>query len=228
MKQIDKLQEIYLRLSTHLQEERLERFASVVKDRTDYLHVVVEDIQYERNAGALIRTCDCFGVQQFSVIEQKFSEKVANKISRGSDKWVDVHVYDNSILENTRVCIEDLKAKGYHVVATTPHQGATLLQDFKVTKPTAFLFGTEVLGLSETALEMADESLEIPMFGFAESFNISVTAALVLNQTVHQLRKSNLPWKISPERTLELQIDWIIASLGDWGPGIYERILSDL
>ncbi|TXC76081.1 TrmH family RNA methyltransferase [Luteibaculum oceani] len=220
-------QAIISALREHITEERAARIHEVIQLRTKFVRVAVEDIQQDRNAGAVIRSCDCFGIQRVSVIENKYNAKVANSISKGSDKWVDVDRFDSDEEDNTVACIKHLKSEGFHVVATSPHNHTVELPDFEITKPTAFLFGTEIHGLSETALNLADERLRIPIYGFTESFNISVSAALVLQQSVAKLHRSKLPWQLSEEEKLDLEIKWITSSIGKTGKGILKKILDE-
>lgn len=213
MNQLSKSQLIEA-LRTHVTEERAARIHELSHLRTNYVQMAIEDVQQDRNAGALIRTCDCFGVQQISVIEKRYNSTVANSISKGSDKWITVNRFDKPDTDNTVACLEHLKSKGFSIVATSPHQPTVTLPDFEITQPTVFLFGTETEGLSDTALEMADERLRIPIHGFTESFNISVSAALVLQSSISKLHKSELPWRLSEEERVDLEINWLLKSSG--------------
>ena len=106
--------------------------------------------------------------------------------------------------------IKSLKKKGYKIVATTPHINDQELPDFDVTAgKTALVFGTELQGISEIIMNEADEFLKIPMFGFTESFNISVSAAIVMHYLSDKLRNSTVKWKLSEEEKTEVKIQWI-------------------
>ena len=115
-----------------------------------------------------------------------------------------------------RDCIDDLKAKGYQIIATTPHENDCELEDFDISKPSAFFFGTEKYGLSEEVLNQADGYLKIPMVGFTESLNISVSAAIILQHVSTRLRRSAIPWKLSEAEMLEKRIDWARKSIKDF------------
>lgn len=216
-------QEIIAKLEHHIMPARIARIKEVAQERTRFLRVIVEDVKQDRNAGALIRTSDCFGVQEVMVIENRYRHLVAKSISKGSDKWVDVEKFDTPNTNNTRQCIAKAKEDGYHIVAATPHNASVELPDFKIDKPTAFIFGTEIEGLSEDALALADERLRIPIYGFTESFNISVSAALILQHSVSYLRKNNLPWALSDTERTALIKNWLLASLGNRADGILDR-----
>ena len=131
----------------------------------------------------------------------------------GSSKWVDLKRY-NSKDENTLDTINSLKKEGYRIVATTPHTNDILLPDFDLTKgKSAFFFGTELTGLSDVVMENADEFVKIPMYGFTESFNISVSASLVLNHLASALRCSDVDWELTEEEKLDLKLEWYKKSV---------------
>jgi tRNA (guanosine-2'-O-)-methyltransferase len=104
--------------------------------------------------------------------------------------------------------LKDLKSKGYQIVATTPHTKDCDLIDFDVTKKSCFYFGRETEGLSQEVLDHADVFLKIPMVGFTESLNISVSAAIILQQTTSQLKKTTIDWQLTDEEQLEKRLDW--------------------
>jgi tRNA (guanosine-2'-O-)-methyltransferase len=86
---------------------------------------------------------------------------------------------------------DTLKNKGYQIIATTPHDDDCVMEDFDISKPSALFFGTERDGLSEEILQRAD-GFQIPMVGFTESLNISVSAAIIIQNLTNRLRHSRL------------------------------------
>lgn len=150
-----------------------------------------------------MRTCDVFGIQDLHVVEEKVSKRIDKEIAMGAQKWVSFNRY-NSVKD----CMKNLKNSGYQIIATTPHNNSTMLHDFDVTKKSAFFFGKESEGLSDTVMEAADGYLKIPMYGFTESLNISVSAAIILQSVVTKLKQSDINWKISDEEKLEIQFEW--------------------
>ncbi len=194
-------------------ERRIQRMDEVLNDRTQYITLVLEDIFQSQNASAVLRSCDCFGIQEVHVIENDNSYKINPDVSMGADKWLNLHYY-NKKQNNTKECIKHLREKGYRIVATTPHTGDVELQNFDLSNgKTALLFGSEKPGLSSEILEQADEYLRIPMYGFTESFNISVSAAIVLHHLVETLHKSDIDWRLDNETYQHLRLDWIKKSL---------------
>ena len=197
-------------LEGFISEERKERFLEVLAKRTRFLTVAIEDVYQLHNTSAVIRSCDAFGVQDVHVVENRFGKRLDKNIAMGAEQWVDVHRY-----QTTTQCMEALKEKGYQIIATTPHNDSNLLADVKITSKTALFFGTEKEGLSQAVLEQADGFLKVPMVGFSESLNISVSAALIIQQLGDTLRKSNLPWHLTAMEILEKQLDWTKKSIKD-------------
>ena len=215
--------EILAELQQFLSPERIERFEGVLASRTKHFTVAVENIFQSHNASAVMRSCDCFGIQNLHVIANHNQYELSKDVTMGAEKWVDMHSYykkDN----NTQDCIDELKSQGFQIVATTPHTNDVLLPDFDVSKKSAFFFGTEISGLSDIVLDQADAFVRIPMYGFTESYNISVSAALVLHDVVNRLKKSDINWALSEEELMDKRIDWAVKSLKS-GPQILEQLL---
>ena len=189
-------------LESFLTERRLELFKRVLSQRTNYFTVATEDVYQLHNTSAVIRSCDVFGIQNLHVVEEVNSKRIDREIAMGAQKWVDVNRYTS-----TKDCIAGLRKKGYRIVATSPHRGE-MLQDFDISQPAVFFFGKENDGLSEEVLKEADDFLQIPMVGFTESLNISVSAAIILQEVTTRLRKSSLPWQLLEEERLEKRLDW--------------------
>ncbi|MSP84797.1 MAG: TrmH family RNA methyltransferase [Flavobacteriaceae bacterium] len=197
-------------LENILTDNRKERFLNVLKKRTNHFTIAVEDIFQMHNTSAVMRNCEVFGIQELNIIEQRFGKSIDKEIAMGAQKWVDINTFDN-----ISGCVESLKAKGYQIIATTPHENNCLLDDFDISKPSALFFGTERDGLSEEILQKADGFLKIPMVGFTESLNISVSAAIIIQNLMHRLRKSDINWQLSEEEILKKRLQWARSSIKD-------------
>lgn len=197
-------------LNGFLTANRIKRFEEVLNCRTRHFVVVTEDVYQLHNTSAVMRSCEVFGVQDLAVIEERFGKRIDKEIALGAEKWVDIHRY-----ESPGKCIEDLRNKGYQIVATTPHVAANLLEDFDISKPSAIFFGTEKEGLSEEIMEEVDTFIKIPMVGFTESLNISVSAAIIIQNLTTRLRSSTLDWQLSTDEILEKKIDWARKTIKD-------------
>ncbi len=197
-------------LEGFITENRKLKFNKVLENRTKHFCIAVEDVYQLHNTSAVMRSCEVFGIQNLHMIEQKFSKTIDKEIALGAEKWVDI--YRHTSTEN---CLESLKKQGYQIVATSPHADAHTLDNFDITKPSAIFFGTEKNGLSQEIMDQADTFIKIPMYGFTESLNISVSAALVINSITNKLRTSALDWKLSEEDLLAKKIDWMRKSIKD-------------
>ena len=203
-------QELLTYLEGFLTENRKEGFLRVLKNRTKHFTVAMEDVFQLHNTSAVMRSCEVFGIQELNVIEQKFGKSIDKEIAMGAEKWVDINRF-SSIQD----CITNLKGKGYQIIATTPHNDSCLLHEFDITKPSALFFGTERDGLSEEVMQQADGFLKIPMVGYTESLNISVSAAIIIQDVTNRLRQSDIHWQLTDEEVLEKRLDWTRKSIKD-------------
>ena len=112
------------------------------------------------------------------------------------------------------IAYKSLKNRGYRIVATSPHNSQTDLINFDLSKgKTALFFGTELEGLSNLVLENADEYLHIPMYGFTESFNLSVSAAICLYEIRMKMEKENIKWQMTKDEKNQVLLDWLRCSI---------------
>lgn len=200
-------------LSGCITENRLNVITENLSKRTRYITVVLEDIYQSQNASAVLRSCDCFGIQDIHIIENRNEYQVNPDVALGSNQWLDLHVYSKEPF-NTLTAIESLKQQGYRIVATSPGQNQVSLKDFNLEAgKSALLFGTEGTGLTEEAMSLADEFVTIPMFGFTESFNISVATAIILYELRGRLDCSQVEWQLSDEERTELLLKWLRKSI---------------
>lgn len=194
-------------------DNRKQKFEEVLSYRTRYLTVVLEDIFQPQNASAVLRSCDLTGIQDIHIIENKYEYEINPDVVVGSSKWLDLQKY-NTAENNTLSTIQTLKSKGYRIVATTPHENDFTPDTLPLDKPIALLFGTEKTGLSDIALQNSDAFIQIPMFGFTESFNISVSAALLMYSLSKRLHESeDIQWHLSKEEKQLLLFDWTRKSI---------------
>jgi len=196
-------------LEQFITENRLELFDKVLENRTKFITVVLEDIYQSQNASAVLRTADCFGIQDVHVIENKNTYQINPDVTLGSSKWLNLIKY-NQTEDNTLHAINQLRDKGYRIIATTPHHDDTDLENFNLEKgKVALLFGTELNGLTDTAIANADGYIKIPMYGFTESLNISVSAAVILQHLIFRLKNSNVNWQLSETERKGIKLQWL-------------------
>lgn len=200
--------ELFQYLQSYLTPRRKELFEQVVARRTRYLTVVTEDVYQLHNSSAVMRSCEVFGVQDVHIIEESLGKKLDREIAMGAQKWIDVHRHSKAM-----DCMDELKEQGYTLIATTPHNDSCMLEDFEIEGPTALFFGKEKEGVSDVVMDGVDGYLKIPMYGFTESLNISVSAAIIIQELTRQLRQRDLPWQLSPEQQRRLLEQWTMRSI---------------
>jgi tRNA (guanosine-2'-O-)-methyltransferase len=190
-----------------ISENKSEKFFRHIENRTRHITIVLEDIFQPHNASAVLRSCDCFGIQDVHIIENLNKYEVNPDVALGSSKWLTLHKYSKH-KNNTAFCLESLKNNGYRIIATTPHKEDFTPEDLPLDTKFALVFGTEMNGLSDDALSMAGEFIRIPMVGFTESLNISVSAALLLFTLSERLRRSSVNWKLPKEEQTDILLGW--------------------
>ncbi len=192
-------------LSSFLTPQRMSRIDEVLSKRTRHITVVLEDIYDPHNASAVLRSCDAMGIQTVHIVQKRHTFQVKEGVSMGTGRWLDLKMH-----RETEECFAELRAQGYRIAsASPPLAGTTLLPDFHYSGKTAIVLGSEKDGLSPYARENSDELLTIPMYGFAESFNLSVSGAILL----YALRSRGAQPGLTPAETAELRLEWIRGSL---------------
>ena len=213
-------------LMQFITDERKQRFEEVLEYRTRHLTVVLEDIFQPHNASAVLRSCDLTGVQDIHIIENNYTFDINPDVVMGSTKWLDIHRY-NELEFNTPTAIEHLKAKGYQIVATCPHRDDFMPETLPLDKPVALVFGTEKTGITDYVMDHADRFVRIPMYGFTESYNISVSAALLVYTLTHRLHEmTDVNWHLSEEEKEEVRLEWSRRTLNRIRQ--YERKFNEL
>ncbi len=206
--------ELVDRLKASVTEQRIARMLAVMNKRTRHLTVVMEDIYQSQNASAVLRSCDCTGIQDVHIIENRNTYEINPDVALGASKWLTLYRYDEATM-NTASCMNHLKDQGYRIVATSPHSDEHILEDLPVTDKTALVFGNELNGLTDVAMNMADAFVRIPMVGFTESFNISVSAAICLYNLAPRIRSSVPDWELSEEEQTDLLLEWLLRSIAN-------------
>lgn len=200
-------------LSDFITEKRLERIIDVASKRTRHFAVALENLFQGHNASAVLRTCDCFGIQNVFAIENVYKFQPNEEIALGAEKWLNINNFngDNAVDE----CYTELRRQGYAIAATTPHGNPVPVDEIDVSRPLALIFGTEKEGLSEKALQRADFTVALPMYGFTESFNISVSAALFMQKIVDKSISLNVNRFIDESERKLLVAQWILKTVSD-------------
>ncbi len=216
-------EQLYQAAAELFSQNKRDLFDRLVLNRTRHICVVLEDIFQAHNASAVLRSCDCFGVQDIHVVENRNHYAPNSDVSMGSDKWVDYYKHP-SIVQT----YDELRARGYRIVATLPHENDTLITELDISQPVALVFGTELTGLTEEAISHADGYVKVPMYGFTESFNISVCAALSLFCLTEKMRSDpSIGWRLSPEEQITLKLYWAMQVIRD-GRNVMDHLRESL
>lgn len=191
-------------LESLLTPERIARIDSVLDARLASLTAAVEDTYDPHNAAATIRTSEALGLQELHVIEPGERFSAVKGVTRGAHRWIELHRWPGA-----EVAAAGLKARGFRVYATLPDARAVSIEDVDVSTPVAVIFGNEHEGVSPAAIAACDGTLTVPMFGFTESYNLSVTVGLAMSRLAAR-RRAHLGAQgdLDPERRARLRARW--------------------
>jgi tRNA (guanosine-2'-O-)-methyltransferase len=191
--------------------QRLQRMDEVLAARTARLAVVFEDVYHPHNASAVLRTCECLGVQDVHIVEDAKRFRPLRDIARGSARWLTLRRWGGEHPGDIDACLAHLRGEGFAILATSPRADAVPLEEVPLDRPLAVCFGTEETGLSPAAFAAADVKVTIPTPGFTRSLNVSVTAALILYHLVNRLRATQpaASWQLPASRCDDLRLLWV-------------------
>lgn len=199
-------------LEGFVSERRRGRLHEVLKERTNHMQLVLEDVYQTHNFSAVLRSADIFGIQTTNFIENRNKYKISEDVSMGSTQWLTLNRYQK-FENNTQTCLSDLKNQGYKIVATSLHKNSVSLDELDVSKPFALVFGTELTGITKDVEHAADEFIKLPMYGFTESFNISVCAALCMYHLSSRIRKEVPNYGLNSDEKRDIYLEWLKASI---------------
>ena len=223
----EKQQNIIDYLSGFINEERRERLAKILSQRTRHITVVLEDIYQSQNASAVVRTCECLGIQELHVIENRHEFRLNPAVVQGASKWIDLIKYNRPEQDNTRACIKNLRQRGYRIIAMDPAPTGKTVEQLDISDKLALCFGSEDPGLSADLQALADETVRIPIHGFTQSYNLSVSAGISLFTLVSSLRNSGVNWQLDERDATDLFIKWLVQSTPSGEP-LLEDYLKQL
>lgn len=195
-------------LANYITDHKKEFVNQVLDKRTRHVAVVLEEIFQSQNASAVIRTCECMGLQDIHIIENEVKYAINRRVLKGSYKWVDMIKYRTQQKTGTQQCFAELKQRGYTILVTDPSPDGKSIYDVAIDKKLAIVMGNELHGTSAYALTHADEKVHIPMYGFTESLNISVSAALCLQAIIPRVRQSDIAWQLTEAEKDLIRLQW--------------------
>ena len=194
-------------------DERKERFEEVLEKRTKHITLILEDLYQSRNISAVMRSADGFGLQELHIIEDNHKWTGTKSVSKGASSWLTLHKYKGE--DPVTDCIENLKARGFRIVATSPHKSGYTPDSLPIDKSLAIVMGTELTGISDKLMSQVDDYVEIPMYGFSESFNVSVAASIVLNRVRTRIEEAGVNNGLSEEEKQKLRMIWAYKTVKD-------------
>lgn len=218
---MEKHQEIFEYLKQFLTEERLQKIEHFAEESSDFVLPVLEDVYQFRNAAAIVRSVEACGFHKVIALEEENVFDPNLRVTKGADTWVEVEK-----MPATLQSLENIKKRGYKILAVSPEKHASMLPDYQVTEPIALVFGNELEGVSEEILDFADQTLAIPMYGFTKSFNVSVAAAICLYELKQKLLKSGIDYKLSEDQKWKMKIRWAVNSIRS-GEEIYTKYMRE-
>ena len=223
----EKQQNIIDYLSGFINEERRERLRNILRQRTRHITVVLEDIYQSQNASAVVRTCECLGIQEIHVIENRHEYRLNPAVVQGASKWIDLIKHNRAGQDNTRACIEQLKQRGYRIIAMAPAPAGKTVEQLDIRDKLALCIGSEEPGLSTNLQALADETVRIPIHGFTQSYNLSVSAGISLYTLDRTMRNSGINWQLDERDATDLYIKWLTQSTPT-GEQLLENYLTQL
>jgi tRNA (guanosine-2'-O-)-methyltransferase len=200
---------LFQHLSQFVSDHKKEFIEKVLNERTRHITVVLENIYQSQNASAAVRTCECMGIQDIHIVENTAKYQLNVRVLKGADKWLNLERYRAKAVNNTEVCFSRLREQGYKILVADPAEDGVSIDDVNVQESkVALVFGNELNGASSFALETGDQKVKIPMYGFTESLNISVSVAICLSTLLRKLRHMEPGLKLSENEKQAIKLSW--------------------
>ena len=184
----------------------------VVNSRSNYLRVVLQDLYDPHNISACLRSAEAFGVQKVDIITLKNSFRTSS-VAKGASEWLSITKFSQ-----INQCAKELKNSGYKIFAASPHSNGCSLDELDITNPVAVVFGNEHRGIDSEWESHLDGHFTIPMSGFVESLNISVSAAVSMYQISEKCKKQIdiSKYFLSEEQKQEILVEWMKRKYPAW------------
>jgi tRNA (guanosine-2'-O-)-methyltransferase len=196
-------------LCSYLTENKKTKIEQISANRSNYLTIALEDINEPKDASAVIRTCECFGIQEINIIENQNRYKINPDVTMGSSKWTNINHFKKSEQNNSKICLQNLRVKGYKIVGMVNNEIGTPIEKIPLDKKYAFVFADEGKDLSEYVVDNSDFTARVSTYGFTGSFNLSAYVAVVIHNFTTRLNQSQIGWKLNNEEILDLKIKWV-------------------
>ena len=212
---ISEKRKLYQELCTGLTLHKQSLFKAKVSNRTRHFSLGLEDMMKTQNASALMRTADAFGVHRVDIYDKNERFNVASGISKGVEKWLDTAFFNTYQEGNQEEWAGQLKASGRKLYVTAVDPRARPIASLDPTVSATVCFGNEQEGATELLQSLADELIYIPMQGFVESFNVSVSCGIVLHHLTHQMELAGIKRGLTEEDELNTLIQWSLRTVSN-------------
>jgi tRNA (guanosine-2'-O-)-methyltransferase len=200
---------LFNHLAQFVSDHKKEFIEKVLNERTRHVTVVLENIYQSQNASAVVRTCECLGIQDIHIVENTAKYQLNVRVLKGADKWLNLERYRSKGVNNTETCFTQLRQHGYKILVADPAEDGAPIDEIDVLESRiALVFGNELNGTSSYALENGDQKIRIPMYGFTESLNISVSVAICLNTLMGKFRQSQTGLGLSEIEKRVIKLAW--------------------
>lgn len=196
-----------------ISKNRKQNIDLVLSKRTRFVSVLLENIYQSHNISAVMRTCDNLGIQDIYSLKSDKIKKSGKNVSLGAEKWLTIKTKADN--EDDKHYIDGIKKSGYRIIGTVPNfEDSTIdISKIKFDKKIIIAFGNEEKGLSDNLIRNCDEIISIPMYGFTESYNISVSCAIILSNIIFKLRNNKKRIYLSNDEKKALRFEWIKRSI---------------
>jgi tRNA (guanosine-2'-O-)-methyltransferase len=205
---VEREEQLFNHLAQFVSDHKKDFVEKVLNERTRHVTVVLENIYQSQNASAAVRTCECMGLQDVHIVENTAKYHLNIRVLKGADKWLNLERYRAKNANNTETCFKRLRDAGYRILVADPSEDGISIDEVDVHTKIAFVFGNELNGASSYALQHGDQKVRIPMYGFTESLNISVSVAICLNSLLRKLRHSEKDIYLSEEEKKRIKLAW--------------------
>lgn len=210
---LEEKQKLYGQLIKELSPNKRQLFDTKIKTRTRHFSLALEDMMKSQNASALMRTADAFGIQRIDIYDKNERFNVSSGISKGVEKWLDSNFFNTYNEGGVAEWASSLKATGRKLYVTAIDKNAVPLSQIDPTIPATICFGNEQDGASDELISLADKAIYIPMKGFVESFNVSVSCGIVLHHLTLGMEESGISWGLDEEDALNTKINWALRTI---------------
>jgi len=167
--------------------QRFQKLKQALCARQHDLTVLMDNVKKPHNMAAILRSCEAIGIHRAHIITSGRLQFNKPKAAAGVLRWIELEKH-----KRLTTAYQQFRQSGFRIIAAHPSASATHFREYDYTRPTVIVMGTERTGLTQAAIDGADELITIPMHGLVQSLNVSVSAALILYEAQRQREQKGL------------------------------------